>query len=444
MSPKDFLINTQKMTDFRPFRAFRYNPGKVDPRKVIAPPYDVISPAEQKRLYERDPHNCIRLILNAVETGDGDSENAYTRARDFFNSWTREGTLIREDAPAFYLYRQRFPSANGEELTRIAIIGRLRLEPFESGVVVPHENTLAKPVEDRTRLLKTTQTNLSPIFGLYEDESNQMTGLIGRYVQEKPIFEVQDDRDIWHGLWAIGDEVTTDAIRTAMSEKKVYIADGHHRYRTALEYSRQCDGKKAGEELSPEDFVLMALVAFEDPGMVLLPTHRLLKKIPVSDSKKALEALQPYFKVESMAPADLTQKLENEKDENVTRMGLLLGADQGYLLTLEKVDEAIAKMPAGKPDFWYKLDVNVLAYLVFEQLWDFPPSKWESNLIFTHSTDEAFERVCDGEAAAGFFLGAPKVQILRDMGKAGELMPQKSTYFYPKLASGLVFYHHSE
>jgi len=431
------------MIDFQPFHAWRYHPHKVNLPAVIAPPYDVISPAAQKKLYGQSPYNCVRLILNQEQNSDDLTSNRYTRARDFFSQWRHEGILVREQEPCFYLYRQVFTDpSSGEKKHRLALLGRLRLEPFEKGLVIAHEKTLSKPREDRRKLLEATATNFSPVFGLYEDSKEEFLSLYSEAMAFSPLFDLSDEDQIRHTVWAIHDSELIERIHQGLAAKKIYIADGHHRYQTALEYARD---KRQREGISPErempfDYVLMALVEFRDPGLVLLPTHRILTSWPGFDPVKALESLKYYFKVESCSPESLKEKLQKASLQDIV-FGLILGQEQ-FFLTLVDLEKAKQKMPAGKADRWYQLDVSVLSYLVLASLWNLPEALWESVLHYTHSEEEAIAHVRSQSAAAAFLLKAPPVEILREMGKASELMPQKSTYFYPKLASGLVFYHH--
>ncbi|MBI3316682.1 MAG: DUF1015 domain-containing protein [Candidatus Omnitrophica bacterium] len=436
-------IETVTMTDYRPFRAHHYNPSKINLSQVIAPPYDVISVQEQEDLYEQSPYNVVRLILNKEKPDDSDQDNRYTRARNFFSDWCHEQILLREEKPCFFLYRQIFRRPEtGEKLSRFSLLGILKLEPFEKGIVVAHEQTLARPKADRRRLLETTQTNFSPVFGLYEDESEKLPPLFSEILKAKPNFYAVEG-DTVHEVWKISEDSSLHEIQEFISGKNIYIADGHHRYQTALDYAREMHRKEGVPEarLQPYDFVLMALVRFEDEGLVLLPTHRAVKPFSGFDPKKLLESLKPFFKVEAV-PGSFLQK-GTRYLQGLTSFDLVL-KDDGYHLTLEHPEKVKALMPPGKPEIWYSLDVNLLAYLIFHKLMDLAPEAWETQLRFTHSEQEVLEWVKRGEVAAAFLLRAPQVKILKQMGEVKELMPQKSTYFYPKLASGLVFYHHQE
>jgi len=435
---------SQKLADFRPFRAWRYDLSRVQAKDVLAPPYDVIGPAEQDALYERSPYNCIRLILNKILESDTDTDNRYTRSRDFFASLKKELILAREEKPSFYLYQQKFTDPQtGKAHTRNAFLGALKLESFDKQIVIPHEKTLAKPRADRRRLLEATQTNFSPIFGLFEDAQNKIVPMIPELSSGKPLFNVTDEKGVSHALWCVSDEPQVNRLREAVSAERIYIADGHHRYQTSLEYSlerRAAAGAKEGETI-PSDFVYMALVSFHDPGLILFPTHRLLTGVKNFDKTRLLESLKAYFQIEAMKPAQLPAAIE-KASQTASALGLALSADEGYLLVVKDEAKARDAMLPGKPDVWYKLDVNVFAYLILKGILGLSETEWESHLEFTHSDDEAIREISQGKVQAAFLLKAPKVKVLADMGKVRELMPQKSTYFYPKLASGLLFNQH--
>lgn len=464
-------VAINQMADFRPFQAWRYNPKTVDLSKVIAPPYDIISASEQERLYEKSPHNCVRLILNKIEPADTETDSRYTRARDFFNTWRRQNILIQDQTPGFYLYRQTFfDRRQNEKRRRFALLGLLRLEDFDKGIVIPHEKTLSKPCEDRRKLIEATHTNFSPVFGLYEDSGEGLHAIYSKAAGASPVFcaggapafsgwppaeadpprsvagelagELVDEEGVSHALWLIQDPETIEQIREKTSRHKIYIADGHHRYQTALEYAK---AKRRGEGNGPEeerpyDFVLTALVGFSDPGLLVFPTHRIVKPYPGFEALRAMNALKPFFKVEAVAYDSLDEKMNKAGREDIV-FGFFLGKES-FLLTLNQASAWKKKMLAGKPNVWYCLDVNILGHLIFASLWNLPEKNWESVIGFTQSAEEMRGLVENAKAAAAFVLRAPRVEVLRTMGEAHELMPQKSTYFHPKLASGILFYHH--
>ncbi len=431
--------------DFQPFKAWRYDPARVDVSTVLAPPYDVISSEKQQKLYDRSLYNCIRLILNKKDPSDNDKINGYTRARDAFQEWQKQGILTQEKEPSFYIYRQTFKDpATGEVKNRSALLGRVRLEPFEKGIIVPHEKTLSGPKVDRMRLLKTVQTNFSPVFGLYKDQDSKVGSVICDPKSATPIFEAEDDDKILHTLLVVKDPVLVEKLHTALESKQVYIADGHHRYETALEYARL---KREELGASPSDrfafdYMYMALVSFNDPGFIVLPTHRILLDLGMSDAD-ALKRLEGYFSITKASLKEIETMVLSKSTDPMT-FGLTLKSGGAYLLKLLDKAKARQKVAQEKPDVWFDLNVNMLGHLIFAKLLDLPETKWESVLRFDHTVEGTMDLMKKENAQAAFFLQAPEVGMLEKMGAVNERMPQKSTYFYPKLATGLIFHSHKE
>lgn len=436
----------KKLADFRPLQGWRYHPGKISPSDVIAPPYDVIYPPEQEALYKRSPYNCVRLILNKIEETDTETNSRYTRAKKFFQDWQSSGHVIKENTPAFYLYCQTYQNpATGQKLERTAILGRLHLESFDKGIVVPHEKTLSQARADQRKLLETAEVSFSPVFGLYDDPQKEMNAAVKTVTAEKAAFEAVDDHQVKHEIRPITDLKTIEKIQNIITKKNIYIADGHHRYQTALEYSQDARKKKnvpENQELG-SDFVLIALVEFHDQGLILMPTHRLLLPYPGFEGAKSIERLKEFFKVEKVTEQQLKEKIRVRNNGKDVHIGLAVGKNDFYYLTLLSLEKAKTAIGLKKPDVWYLLDVNIVAHLIFAKLWNLPESDWEKTLKFTRVESEAFEYAAHEKAVAAFILQPPRVESLREMGEVRELMPQKSTYFYPKLASGLVFYEHS-
>ncbi len=435
----------KKLADFRPFKGWRYDPAKVGMSEVIAPPYDVIYPPEQELLYKRSPYNSVRLILNKIEPTDTEQNSRYTRAKKFFEEWQKSGHVVQENAPAFYLYRQTYQSpVDGKKFERTAILGRLHLEPFDKGIVVPHEKTLSQARADQRKLLETAQVSFSPVFGLYDDPRKEMTAAVQGIPSGKPLFEAVDDQSVKHTVWTVTDTKTVETIQEIIGKKHIYIADGHHRYQTALEYSHDIRKKKGtpeSQELA-SDFVLIALVEFHDPGLILMPTHRLVLPYQGFEGGQAVDKLKSYFKVEEVSFEELKKRIQVPNNGKDVEIGLAFGKDKFYFLTLNEFEKAKAAIGLNKPEVWYRLDVNIVAHLIFNKLWNLPESQWENTLKFSRIESEAFEYAAKGKSVASFMLKPPRVESLREMGEVHELMPQKSTYFYPKLASGLVFYSH--
>lgn len=420
--------------DFRPFRGWRYNPLRVNLGQVIAPPYDVISPAGRQTLYAKSPFNVVRLIL-------GKEPDFYEQARLRWETWSREGVLIQEAQPAIYLYEQTFTHpSSGARCRRTAVMGLLKLE--EQGAVLRHEATFKGPKKDRFLLLEKTKTNLSPVFGLYRDPDKVVASLSATYRTKPPLFQVQDDEGVTHQGWAIEDKSDQKILREALGRGEILIADGHHRYETALEYRRQMRKKfPLSPRETPLDFVLMALVESEDEGLLVLPTHRILRSLGLSSKSAFLERLRAHFEFLPHPEKELFGVLDARPEEERV-FGGLFGEEGSFLLRLKHLEGIRPLLPGGKPPIWYEVEANLLSHFVFDVLWGNPRQERESLIEYTRFWEEAVRAVQEKKAEAAFLLRSPKIDAVRKLAEAGERMPQKTTYFYPKLASGLLFYHH--
>ena len=394
------------MALIRPLVGLRYDPARAgDMGKVLAPPYDVISPAEQTALYGRSPHNAIRLIL--PREADRGAASARTLA-----AWVESGILVRDRQPAIYLYSQQFSLSDGSTRRRDGIICRLRLEDFSRGIVLPHERTLPGPKADRLAILRATGANLSPIMGLYDRPGEPVRELVGAGKLGPPAIDVSS----WHQLWPITDAGVIERITAALADETVIIADGHHRYETALAYRDEQQGNEAAR------YVLAYLANMEEEGVVILPTHRLVPA-PLALAPAALEErLRESFTVEP--PSAVGRRSAGEIDCLLPDRRLRLRAHP----------EAAARL-AHLPPALRTLDVSLLQGLVLGPLLRVETER----LAFTHEDEEAAEAVASGRAAAAFLLNPPTMTAVRAVCLAGEVMPEKSTYFFPKLATGLVF-----
>jgi uncharacterized protein (DUF1015 family) len=388
-----------------PFRAFRYDAARVGGlRDVIAPPYDVISAAEQAALYDRSPHNVVRLIL-ARETPRAEA------AAKALHDWVAARVLARDAEPAVYLYRQTFHVPGLGERTREGILCRLQLEKFASGVVRPHERTFPGPKADRLALLRATGAYLSPIFGLYAGAGASLREVFAQAAAAPPLEDVTDPGDEVHRVWRIADPAVLERIRTALAPESILIADGHHRYETALGYR---------DEGGPA-WVLAYLADMHDAGLVILPTHRLVKgALPMTPA--ALEArLRESFAVSPMP--ERTARAAGEIDCVLPDRRLRLRALPAALARIESLPAPLRT-----------LDVTLFQRAILEPILGLDTH----GLAFTHDDAEAIAAV-PGEASAAFLVNPPTIDGVRAVCLAGEVMPEKSTYFYPKLADGLVF-----
>lgn len=425
------------MADFRPFPALRYDPEVAGSASdLLSPPYDVVSAADRAALYARSPFNIAHVDFGEERPNDTDVDNRYTRARERLEAWLAKGVL-RQDDPRMYVYEQEF-SVHGRRYRRAAVFGRLRLEEWDQGVVLPHEHTLSGPKADRLKLLQATRVNLSPIMAMYRNDSGAplvQAGDVGG-----PILDATLASGERHILSPLSDAAAA-RFRDAMARQRLYIADGHHRYETALAYrAERRDGAPdwSGEE--PENFVLAALVDIRDPGLVILPIHRIVS-VPARRAD-AVSALEQHFEVEAVEVGgkdDLQRLMQRLAEAGRTTNAIaIVGLEAGRAhLLRRRASGTPDPVPAGHAEAWRRLDVNVLHHIVFPAVgFDGNPDTIE----FTEDHDYAFDAVQTRPDTLAFLLNpTPPEQILA-CADAGERMPQKTTFFYPKLGTGVVMY----
>ncbi len=437
------------MAKIVPFRALRYASKVVtDLQKVMAPPYDVISPTLQEALYARSPHNIIRLILGRTSADDNDNDNRYTRAADDFARWQADGVLVRDVAPAIYLYDQDYILEDGTAVCRKGFIALTRIEDFSSGVVKPHEKTLAGPKADRLQLTKACSANFSPIFSLYADPCCVIESFSKREKERTPEIDVADDDGVRHRLWCATVPELIDKARELLDSKPLFIADGHHRYETALNYRnlrRASEPGFNGRELY--NYVLMYFANMEDQGMLIFPTHRLLHGLANFQLESLLSGLREHFTVDTQPidPSDAAHRRQArqmlaEKGKSGHAIACYAGGKTLYYLTLK--DEAVMNrfFDVRAPKALRTLDVSILHRLILENLLSvsLEAQEQQTNLKYVKGFDDPFELVQKGECQLAFLMNPTRMSEVRDVANAGEKMPQKSTYFYPKLLSGLV------
>jgi uncharacterized protein (DUF1015 family) len=414
------------MAEVRPFPGIRYRLERPDAATaVIAPPYDVISPAQQEALYERSEANIIRLELPKDQPGDDAANNRYTRAAALYRSWLASG-ILAPDAPSLYVYGQRYEVEGGKQ-ERLGLMGAIKVEPYEAGVVLPHEQTFPKHKEDRFRLLSAAKAQFSPIFGLYSAPGTGVREQLARIASTEPAAIAIDHEGVEHRLWPVADATFASWAAGVFEGRQVFIADGHHRYETALRYCEHRRESAPDAPLSAFDQMLIFLVEMDDPGLVLLPTHRLIKSVPTGDELRRL--LEPYFRIENATLEDVDQLQHHQ-------IGVVLSDGTALRLTLTD-RAAIERLDQQHSPAWRDLDVVLLHRLIFQELLGITE---HGDVVYTRDPAEARSRVTFGEFAASFLLPFPQVQELRDVAGAGDKMPEKSTYFWPKAVSGLVIY----
>ena len=430
------------MPDIQAFRGIRYDLGHVgNLSDVVAPPYDVIDSDLQDALYKKHPANVIRLILNREEPGDDENSNRYSRAARFLKSWQQQGVMFREADPAVYVYHLSF-QVNGREHTRRGFLCGVRLERFGEGKIYPHEETYPGPKADRLQLMRSTRVNPSPIFGLYPDTQHAAQGLLDEAIAGQTPIQADDHLGVVHRLWPVVDVATIAALNGVMGPKPLFIADGHHRYETACTYRDETSSSKPDH---PSCWVLMACVGMSDPGMLVLPTHRLFKGIPPVTSDVLLQKLGPYFESRIAGEgADLAvhvwQEIEGGQDQ--AQLGLYTHEDERWIVTRLTEDgrRKLAEVASDHSPAWQGLGVSILhRFIVQTLLSQTDPPKPD----YVHLVDDVIARLerhnSDEEPYALTALVMPAtVEDIRALSELGERMPQKSTYFYPKLLSGLV------
>lgn len=398
---------------------------------MIAPPYDVITPEDRVRYYAEDPHNVVRLIAGQVHETDHAGDNKYTRAAAFFQAWLREGILRRESGRGFYVYRQMFADPeSGQPRARTGLLCVVRLEPFGQ-TVLAHERTHVRPRADQQSLTQAVEANLSPVFALYQHAGPRLAELMERTDRGEPRFSIEADGE-GHTVWRVEAPEAFHTLAAALADRRLFIADGHHRYETALKYRDwQVAAHPDALPRSAFNYVLMLLVDADDPQLRVLPTHRLIHDLPGLDPKAELRRLQERFSVTPVATeAALLQRLRKADAQH--QVGLVLPGPAYFLL---RIPRARGRAPADQLDV-VALHRDVIAPeigLHEGRLED------EKHLAYTRDAAYAVDHVRRGRAQAAFLLQPTRVADVLAVAASGAVMPQKSTYFYPKPASGIVF-----
>ena len=419
------------MAEIRAFKALRFDTEKAGAiEELVCPPYDIISEEQRQEYIYRNPNNIIRLEL---PKGD----EPYKTAGEVLKKWLDSGVLKKDSEDAVYIYEEEF-SINGIHAKFKGCIVRVKIEEFSKGVVLPHEETLSKAKEDRFNLMKATNCNFSQIYSLYMDSEHKIINRLDKLSECKPEIELTDGDEVTHRLWIVTDKDEINAICGDFADKKLYIADGHHRYETALNYRNYCRENGIGD--GGEDYVMMMLVDMEHDGLVVLPTHRLVRDLESFDKEKILNDCKEYFDVsEESDVSNAESKLKELYDEGKKAFAFYSG-DKGYNLLVLRDEKVIEKLLPNKSRATQGLDVTVLHTLVLEKIFGIDAENMakQINLTYTRLFDEAIESVDTGKAQCAFILNPTRVTEIRDVAAAGEKMPQKSTYFYPKLITGLV------
>jgi len=435
------------MANIIPFRGLRYNTEKIkDLSLVTTPPYDIISPDSQEMFYNMHPNNVIRLELGMEHAGDNENNNKYTRAAEYLKQWIEDKTLVYESTPALYLYEQVFTLKDGSQKSFKGFITLVELEEFSKGIILPHEETLSKAKADRFNLMSTTFSNFSQIFSLYLDPEKHISNIINSISKNPPDISFKSWDGITQNLWIVTDNEIISAVKKHFEGKQLFIADGHHRYETALNFRNKMREENPG--YSKDDlfnYVMMMLVDMDDPGLVVFPTHRLVKDIDGFDENTLVSGLKENFNVQKyvimQGNEDISQQIEKKLADNADKKAFALytGKDYFYLFDLKNPDSINHALP-NKSAAYKNLDVTILHTLVLDKLLgiDMENMANQKNLTYTRDSHEAIDWVKNGSFQCSFLLNATKVREIKDVSLANEKMPQKSTYFYPKLITGLI------
>ena len=432
------------MADIRPFRALRYNQQKVTAAQVVTQPYDKITPAMQDHYYEASPFNLIRIILGRREPDDNTSKSVYTRAAALGQQWREQGILQQDPTPSVYPYSQTFAAPSGKTFERRGFIALGRIEDYSAKVIFRHEQTLAKPKADRLDLLRATRAHYEQLFLLYED-SGEIDTLLA--TSDRPTIDVADEYGVEHRVWQISDAKVISSVQSKMRDQKLVIADGHHRYETALNFRneyRAASGSSNNE--AAYEFVMMTFVNMNDHGLLILPTHRVVHSLASFSANEFQKASAEFFEVEDADPAiDVAKATALLEDRGRTGTALLgITANRAFLLHSPK--PAGARFFSGLSPRQQSLDVVQLHKCLLEGVLQLTEEsiRNQQNLSYLREAAEALAAVRreggKGAADIAFLMNACPVQKMREVALAGEVMPQKSTDFYPKLLSGLTAY----
>jgi len=428
------------MATIRPFKGVRYNPEKVtDLSTVISQPYDRVRHGLQEKYYDQSPYTIVRIIKGKEKPGDDEKNNVYTRARDYYQTWLQEGILMREQAPSLYVLHQTATLPDGSKRTRKGLITALELSRFDEGVILPHERTHSGPKVDRLKLMRATQVNFGHIFMLYP--GGRINQLLNKAIEQRPGFELREmfEHDVVQQFWPVSDPDVIQAVVEEMAPRRnLIIADGHHRYETALNYRDEMREKHPD---APPDagfnYRMVTMVSMEDPGLVILPTHRLIHSYEKMGGQEVLEKAEQYFEVKRVTDRAALKAELDEAEPSHPRFGFYDGAYA--VLTLR--DAAILEklLPDRSPE-WRLLDVSVMHELFIERVLGIDKEAVErkENIEYLRDPQMGYDDVDAGEANFLLVMNPTRMEQVRSCTQAGEKMPQKSTDFFPKVISGLV------
>lgn len=437
------------MVEVKPLNAIVYNQGKVDMDDVIAPPYDVILDDYREELYKRSPYNIVRLILAKGSKDLSERDNRYDEARNNFLQWLDDKVLIRLEKPCILYIVQKYTTEQGRKIERKGFIARNKIEDFSTKKILPHEFTMGGPKEDRLNLTKKCEANFSQIFMVYSDAEKQIENAIDHHLtSQRPFIDVTDDNGVQNLVYKIEDEETLSLIEKVMQDKTLLIADGHHRYETAMNYRNYLN--EQGKGRPDAEYVMSYFTNLDDENLLVFPTHRIITKW--IEPYVLLEKVKKYFDIQEFEFNGLSIKIVKEKflqaieDENQKQisMGLYMkNVNKFYLLKLrEDMGSQVSQIldEFEVPDVLKKLDLTVLHKVLITKELGYSDEEQmaQDGIMYIKQESEAFDLIDSGRAEASFIMAYPKIKDIKEISEAGYRMPQKSTYFYPKLLSGIV------
>ncbi len=432
------------MVEVAPFKGITYNVEKIPfLDKVMSPPYDIISEKMQEQLYNNHPNNYVRLILGKIFSNDSEINNRYTRANKELETMLQKSILIQSDTPAIYPYLIEY-MFKGQKKAMKGFFILLQLDRNYKQVKA-HEKTLSKPKADRLNLIKTCRANLEPIQLLYIDELDNLQQVIKKELNEKPIISVKGYDSFQHSIWKITNKKIIAMVREQLHDKTLFIADGHHRYQTSINYANEME-KKSGitKKDAPYNYIMVILANMFDDGLTILPTHRLISLS--IDREKVLRELSEYFtiktfsrKQDKMNYKQLIEAIKKQLETTSQHQFAMVFRDAYYLLSL-KNESVMDVFAQDKSKIWRTLDVSILHKIIIEHVLGVSPDALEDHVKYTRDDEEAIRFIDDGSFSFSFIMNATKIDELKAIAEAGEHMPQKSTYFLPKMLSGLVMY----
>jgi len=418
------------MADIKAFKGIRYNTEKlgcID--KLVSAPYDVISAEDRKHYHELHENNFVRLILGEEFPCDDEINNRFTRAGDYINKWLEEKVLIKEAEPSIYLYQQKFNTVKGKSIVN-GFITSVKICEYDEKIILPHENTLSKPKGALAETIEKTNANLDCVYGLYNDQNYELEKIINKYVTTSPTLHAHDKDGNSHILWAISDKSDLEKIISFMADKQIAIADGHHRYETALKHRNKMRSKYGISDNAEYNYVMMTLVNVFEKDLTVLPTHRIIDNISYDIVSSLIQKTKDNFDIKEVNLENMTEIMAKENS-----LGLIM-SDKAY--TLRK--KATTELNINASVYTKELELTILHKLILENIMGIDKEKLaaQTNVTYTRSFKEAVDLVKSQKAQMAFICNDIPVKAILDIAKEGEKMPQKATYFYPKLLSGLV------